>query len=524
MAGRLGISPSYLNLIENDRRPLTAALLRRLVDVYGVEAQAFLADSPARLRAELAESVGDPQFPGPRLDDRALTELATAMPEAARTLAAVTRAYLAARKEARGLAERLAGDPFLAAARHNLLTRLTSIRSYSEILRDNVDLEVPRRQRFVGVLVDESQHLTALVNEVFAFLADDGTPGLIPAASPEVAVADRVRAHNNHFPDLEQAADSLRQSLAAPPSGLYAALVETLRLAHGVTVHIAEDGSGREGSGQDGPGQEGSGPAAPGQPGEALVIPETVTLESRTFRVARHLALLACRPAIEARLAEAGALPPAEADLYRWRLGGYVAGALIMPYEPFRQSAGATRHDLERLQHRFGASFTQVCHRLTTLQRPGAEGVPFHFVRVDIAGNVRHSFSASGLHIPRHGGLCPRWNVHLAFLNPGCIDTQIVQLPDGARYAFIAKALSKRGNGGRGPRSHTAVAIGCDISFASHLIYADGLALGEAAHDVPVGLSCRHCPRHDCAQRAEPRHEAEAGRRTWPMTTTAGPQ
>jgi signal transduction histidine kinase len=164
MAGRLGISPSYLNLIENDRRPLTPALLGRLVEVYGIEEQVFLADAPARLRAELAEIVDDPRFPGPRLDERALTELATALPEAGRALAAVTQAYLAARKEARGLGERLAGDSFLATARHRLLTRLTSIRSYSEILRDNVDLEAPRRQRFVGVLVEESEHLTNLVN------------------------------------------------------------------------------------------------------------------------------------------------------------------------------------------------------------------------------------------------------------------------------------------------------------------------------------------------------------------------
>jgi hypothetical protein len=511
MAGRLGISPSYLNLIENNRRPLTPALLGRLVDVYGVEEQVFLADAPARLRAELTEIVGDPRFPGPRLDDRALTELATAMPEAGRALAAVAQAYLTSRKEARSLAERLAGDPFLAAARHNLLTRLTSIRSYSEILRDNVDLEAARRQRFAGVLVDESEHLTNLVNEVFAFLADEGTPGLVPAATPEVAVADLVRARNNHFPDLEQAADALRLALrpSPSPSGLHAAMVEALRRDHGVRVHSAEADLAGAGAEQ----------TEPGQPGDTLVIPETLPRESHVFRVARHLALLACRPAIEARLAEAGAMPPEKAELYRQYLGGYVAGALIMPYEPFRRAASATRHDLERLQHRFDASFEQVCHRLATLQRPGAEGVPFHFVRIDIAGNVRKSFSASGLHIPRYGGLCPRWNVHLAFLNPGCIDTQIVQLPDGSRYAFVAQALIKPGNGGREPRSHIAVAIGCDISFAPRLIYADGLVLDDAAHDVPVGLSCGQCPRHDCAQRAEP---SLGG--TWPMTTAAGPQ
>ena len=494
MAGRLGISASYLNLIENDRRPLTPALLGRLVEAYGVDEQVFLADSPARLRAELAEIVDDPLFPGPRLGERELTELAAALPEAGRALAGLYRAYLNARKEAHGLGDRLAGDPFIAAARHRLLTRLTAIRSYSEILRDNADLAATRRQRFAGVLVEESEQLTHQVNEVFDFLTADGNPGLAPSDSPRVAVADLVRAHNNHFPDLEDAADALRATLAPPVAGLpadhlCAAMVEALRRDHGVPVHIASDASA---------------PADSGGPGAALAIPETLPQESRAFRVARHLALLACRPAIEARLAAAGTLAAAETELYRWVLGGYVAAALIMPYAAFLQAAADTRHDLERLQRRFGASFEQVCQRLTTLQRAGAAGVPFHFVRVDIAGNVSKSFSASGLHIPRHGGLCPRWNAHLAFLDPGRIDVQVVQLPTGARYLFVAKALSKSEKGGREPRSHYSVAIGCDISFAPRLIYADGLAVDEPSHDVPVGLTCRHCLRQDCAQRAAP--------------------
>ncbi len=435
MAGRLGISASYLNLIENDRRPLTPALLGRLVAAYGVDEQVFLSDAPARLRADLTEIVEDPLYPGPRLDARVLTELAATLPEAGRAVLALFRSYLAARSAARGLGERLASDPFLAAARHRLLTRLTSVRSYSEILRDNVDLAVSRRQRFVDVLVDESEQLTDLVDEVFDFLAADGTA---TRESPDTLVADLIRTHNNHFPDLEDAADALE------------------------------------------------------------------SVRAETFAAAHERALSSCGPAIDARLAEAGALPPAAATLYRRVLGNYAAAATIMPYAPFHQAAVDLRYDLELLQHRFGVSFEQVCHRLTTLHRPGAEGVPFHFVRVDIAGNVSKSFSASGLHIPRHGGLCPRWNAHLAFLSPGRIDTQVAQLPDGARYLFIAKALNRAPGGQGAPRSHYTVAIGCDISFASRLVYADGLITDNPAHDVPVGLTCRQCPRHECDQRAAP--------------------
>ena len=85
-------------------------------------------------------------------------------------------------------------------------------------------------------------------------------------------------------------------------------------------------------------------------------------------------------------------------------------------------------------------SFEQICHRMTTLQRPSMSGIPLHLVRTDIAGNISKRFSLSGIHIPRHSGACPRWNVYAAFLNPGQINIQLSQMPDGQRYFCIAKA------------------------------------------------------------------------------------
>ena len=87
----------------------------------------------------------------------------------------------------------------------------------------------------------------------------------------------------------------------------------------------------------------------------------------------------------------------------------------MMPYDRFLEAANEDRYDIDILRNRFGVSFEQVCHRLTTLRRPGAEGVPFHFIRVDIAGNISKRFSASGIHIARFGAACPRWNVYAAF-------------------------------------------------------------------------------------------------------------
>ena len=78
------------------------------------------------------------------------------------------------------------------------------------------------------------------------------------------------------------------------------------------------------------------------------------------------------------------------------------------------------------------------------MQRPGKEGVPFHFLKTDIAGNVSKRFSLSGIHIPRHGGSCPRWNVYIAFLNPGRIHPQISKMPDGKTYIFVLQEHLKK--------------------------------------------------------------------------------
>src|SRR5438876_156123 len=94
----------------------------------------------------------------------------------------------------------------------------------------------------------------------------------------------------------------------------------------------------------------------------------------------------------------------------------------------------ALRHDVEAMAARFGVSYEQACHRLSTLQRPGARGVPFFFVRVDPAGNVSKRFSAAGFPFARYGGSCPRWVVHTAFAQPGAVQVQVAELPDGDAY------------------------------------------------------------------------------------------
>jgi len=199
------------------------------------------------------------------------------------------------------------------------------------------------------------------------------------------------------------------------------------------------------------------------------------------------------------RLVESAAVSSRDAaSRLKRALASYFAGALIMPYEAFHAATTAVRHDIARLGARFDASFEQVCHRLATLRRPSAEGIPMHFMRTDIAGNISKRFSASGLRLPRYGSACPRWIVHHAFATPGRIVTQIARLPDGDGYLLIAKAgISPPGHG-----PSRATMVGAAVTHARHFVYADGLDVEAPAIAVPVGITCRQCPRENCTERA----------------------
>ena len=492
MAARLGISPSYLNLIEHNKRALTLPLLLKLAEAYDVNMQAFSGTEEARLLADLTELFGDPVLRDHVIDRKALSELVGAVPEVTRAIFSLYRAYRDAREDVLGLTERLAENPYLSVACHRLLTLLTSIRSCSEILQDNLDLPLEQRRHFIDILVRESENLTELANELFDFFAGHGLGELRGAGAPADEVTDMLHARGNYFPALEAAAQSMREEIGLGPANAFDALTGRLASAHGVSVEIERgDGAGTALHHYDAPARR-------------LVLSEALPHSSIAFRLARQLGSLACAPALEALVAEAALANPAARSLYREALDNYFAGALLMPYDAFLEGARSLRHDVELLQRRFGASFEQVCHRLTTLQRPDDQGVPFHFLRIDPAGNILKRFSRSGLPVPRYGSACPLWNVHTAFMRPGQIDTQLARLPDGSTYVFVSCAITKPGIGHRAPKSHFSVSIGCEVSFARQLVYADGLDLERREAATPVGSHCRQCPRSDCAQRAFP--------------------
>jgi len=237
---------------------------------------------------------------------------------------------------------------------------------------------------------------------------------------------------------------------------------------------------------------------------QTLLVSDILPGETGLFLIAHHLGAIAVGAEIDAVIAAAD-LPEGDApQLARNVLAAYFAAALMMPYGPFLRACRDYRYDIERLCRRFGASFEQVCHRMTTLQREGAQGIPMHLIRTDIAGNISKRFSLSGIHIPRHSGACPRLNVYSAFLSPERINIQLSEMPDGSRYFCIARAIAKGDHRYNAARRYVSIGLGCSIHHARDMVYADAIDLDGDSAVTPIGVGCRICPRLDCAQRAHP--------------------
>jgi len=206
---------------------------------------------------------------------------------------------------------------------------------------------------------------------------------------------------------------------------------------------------------------------------------------------------------IDGIVTKSGKLDEPARRLFRISVANYFAAAVIMPYTRFHEAAEGLGYDIELLGQRFGASFEQVCHRLTTLQRPNARGIPFFMLRVDNAGNVSKRFSSGSFPFSKFGGTCPLWNVHATFETPDRIVTQVIELPDGARYFSVAQAVRRAIAPFGQPQPRYAIGLGCELKYLPRLVYSAGLNV-EKLEATPIGVNCRLCERVNCGQRAEP--------------------
>ncbi|MEO1252198.1 MAG: short-chain fatty acyl-CoA regulator family protein, partial [Pseudomonadota bacterium] len=308
---------------------------------------------------------------------------------------------------------------------------------------------------------------------------------------PVEEARDFIAGHRNHFPDIDEAGEAIAADLARRGGAFFNAAAARFSDRHHLQLRV--------------------------MPGDVMVgayrrhdrhrsevaISERLDGASRNFQAALQLILLELGKLLDDAVDKAPFATDAGRRLARAALANYAAGAVILPYTAFLESAEALKYDIEALGRRFGASFEQVAHRLTTLQRPGAEGVPFFFIRIDAAGNVSKRYSGGVFPFARYGGTCPLWNVHEAFRTPRKILTQLIALPEGDRFFSIARTVHGGAGGFDAPAADRAVALGCDIKHAGRLVYAEGID-PETAAPVPIGVACRLCPRPACAARAHP--------------------
>lgn len=425
LARALELSPSYLNQLEQNQRPLSVPVLLKLNAVFGVDVQQFSEDDEARLIADLREVFLS--APGDTPVSTAETrELAANMPAVARTLITLERSLRDQRERAEALAARL---------------------------------------------------------------GDDRSGMASPAPMPYEEVRDFFYARHNHIDELDQLAEAIFES-CGDGMDLATGLARRLEDTHGVRVAFDREDAGV---------QRSYDPAA-----RLLRLSSRLERGQQAFQLATQLAFLEAGDIIDSMAASGRFALDESRALARIGLASYFAGALVLPYGRFLETAEALRYDIGLLEQRFGVGFETVCHRLSTLQRPAARGVPFFFIRVDRAGNISKRQSATDFHFSRIGGTCPLWNVYEAFTVPGRILTQLAAMPDGRRYLWVARSVAREAGAYGAPGKTFSIGLGCDLRHADRLVYSRGLDLSNPEVATPIGAGCKVCERQDCPQRAFP--------------------
>jgi predicted transcriptional regulator/transcriptional regulator with XRE-family HTH domain len=424
MAEDLGVSPSYLNLLERNQRPVTAQVLLRLAEAYDLNLRSLSSDPESTGATGLAEVFSDQMFRDLSVAKHEVAEVADSAPGVSEAIVRLYRAYLDQR-------------------------RMTELGAVGR--------------------------------------PEDGA--LQPVVTPSDWVRDFIQDQKNHFGELEEAADALSGDLKPEPQDFATAARDRLAKRHGIQVRVVPVDVLPESVRRF------------DHHRKRLFLSEVLTGAGRAFGLAYQLSVLEHGQLLDAMADRAAPPDRPTRNLLKVSLANYLAAAVLMPYQAFHDAAERTAYDVELIRARFGVSFEQACHRLTTLARPGQRGVPFFMVRVDSAGNISKRFAGSTFPFSRFGGACPRWNIHSSFRTPGRIVTQIVETPDGQRFFTIARTVARIASPYAGEDAELAIGMGCELKYAERLVYSRGLDLRDPVA-TGIGPACRICERPACPQRA----------------------
>lgn len=411
----LEISPSYLNLIEKNQRPLTAPVMLRLAERFDFDTRTLSAAEPGGGADAIRRRLADPMFADLEIDRDEVAEWLSAAPGGAEAFA-----------------------------------------------------------------------------RVFDTLRESGGGKSSPERLDAVTIArGEIERWRNHFADLDAQAEALADELRLGGSDLYGAILERLRVRYQIAVRILPVD------------------VMPGilrrldMHARQLQLSEMLDPASRTFQAAFQLGLLEAKTEIDALVSGAGFTDRPAQRLFHRHVTSYFAAALMMPYGRFLRACDQTGYDLDLLQRRFNAGFEMVAHRLTTMQRVGARGLPFFMIRVDRAGLVSKRYAgASNAPLIEAAGRCALWGVHHAFDRSGELVRQLVELEDGSRWFTLARTVRPQHRSAEGITATFSIGLGVAADHADALAAARGIDLKGTA--VPIGLGCTRCQRPQCPQRAAP--------------------
>ncbi len=428
LAEQLGISPSYLNLIESGKRKIDGDLLLKVCEELKIELADLTNKSDLNLVNDISELLDDQLFEDLDILGPEVKDLVNTNPKIARALIKL-------------------GDNYKQKD-HEIISKVETLS---------------------GKIIDSRK--TSFPGEV---------------------ISDFLQEKKNYFPKLEEFANKIFDKVQLNNRTRYVALCDFLRTEYSINVKdiIPEEGK----------------PFSKifNKNNKELLLSEYNSLETKKLHAAAQIAQEGAINEINEYLSEFK-FPSDEAKrLTKIALLNYCAAAILMPYKLFHSECKKLKYDLELLQNTFATSFEQVAHRVTCLQDPKLPGIPFHMLRVDIAGNISKRFSLSGIEIPRYGGACPRWNVYSAFTRPGVIQAAVSKMSNGKKYVCIAKTVEKGvGRYGR-KKSMLSIGLGCEAKYAKDFVYTENLNLNDKKTEIPIGVSCRTCDRLDCSQRAFP--------------------
>ena len=427
-AEQLNISPSYLNLIESNKRKIDGDLLIKISKELRVDLSDLTSKSDINLENDISELLDDQLFEDLDILGPEVKDLVNTNPKIAKALIKL-------------------GDNYKQKD-HEIINKVENIS---------------------GKIIDSRK--TSFPGEV---------------------ISDFLQENKNYFPKLEDFANSIFEKVQKNNRTRYIALCDFLKKEYSITVKDIIPEEKKPFS------------KVYDRKNKELLLSDYNSLETKKLHAAAQIAQEGAINIINNYLSKFKFPSDESKRLTQVALLNYCGAAILMPYKLFHSECKKLKYDLQLLQNTFATSFEQVAHRVTCLQDESLPGIPFHFLRVDMAGNISKRFSLSGIEIPRYGGACPRWNVYSAFTRPGVIQAAVSKMTNGEKYVCIAKTVEK-GVGRYGQsKSILSIGLGCEAKYAKEFVYTENLDISDKKTEIPIGVSCRTCDRLDCSQRAFP--------------------